>query len=214
MEPLDLPVEFVFLREGSSDDGLLPHLRELLIEAGATEVVGRVPNLTGSVRKKVATLISSGPVPHVIFIHRDSDGPDPERRRNEIRSQSSAAGAAHVVPVIPVQTLEAWLLLDPGAIRAVVGNPAGRKPLELPAAGRVESVADPKSVLRAALLQAADRTGQRHQEVRRNFPRHRRLLLERFDRDGPLRDLPSWRQLRDDITELVRVLADERGTRS
>ena len=60
---------------------------------------------------------------NMVFIHRDSDGPDREGREREIRRGVEESGFPHpFIPVIPVQETEAWLLLDEQAIRDVVAS--------------------------------------------------------------------------------------------
>jgi hypothetical protein len=110
------------------------------------------------------------------------------------------------VPVIPVRMTEAWLLLDETAIRQVAGNPRGRRDLSLPAPKRVESVPDPKQLLQQCLLTAADCGGRRREQVTKRFNEHRRQLLERIDRSGPINDLPSWQQLIADIESAIEQL--------
>lgn len=100
-----------------------------------------------------------------------------------------------VVPVVPVQALEAWLLADERAIRFAVGRPSGRAPLGLPALRRVEAVSAPKQTLADALAKASEKSGRRLQQVKKAFPGHRSLLLDRLDLDGPVTNLPSRQAL-------------------
>lgn len=119
---------FVLVREGPSDDGLVPHLRELLVRAGADEVLGSSRDYRGSVRERLSLVAGEAGSVDVVFVHRDADGRDSEPRRSEVLQAAAvlADSGIHVVPVIPVQELEAWLLLDEDAIREVVGKPSGR----------------------------------------------------------------------------------------
>lgn len=103
--------------------------------------------------------------------------------------------STNLVPVIPVRMTEAWLLLDEPAIRTVAGNPAGRASLTLPKHHEAERLPDPKSVLRQALLDAANVTGRRRERLDRRFSENRRQLLERLDPHGPVTRLTSWRDL-------------------
>ncbi len=99
------------------------------------------------------------------------------------------------VPIVPVQMTEAWLLLDETDIRFVAGRPSGTNPLDLPAIAGVESVPDPKSVLRQALKNASGLSGRRLRKFERDFPAQRRQLLDRLDREGPVKRLEAWRAL-------------------
>src|SRR5437879_761987 len=90
-------VHFVFIGEGSSDDGLIPHLRNLCIELGADEVTGvpldfqRLDDHIGStVESKLRAALQLEPNANLYYLHRDADSRDPQPRYNEI----SAAVAA------------------------------------------------------------------------------------------------------------------------
>lgn len=194
---------FVLLREGSSDDGLVPHLQRLVIEAGADEVAGTVRDHRGTVSAKLAALLNDGVLPDLVFIHRDSDSPDHTVRYQEIVEAAGVHGLEVVVPIVPVQELEAWLLLDEAEIRRVVGRPSGRGSLGLPAAGKVESVSDPKRLLQDALLTASEATGRRRAQIKRDFGRHRGILLARLDLWGGIQTVPAWRRLRSDVERVV-----------
>lgn len=58
-------------------------------------------------------------------------------------------------PVIPIRMTEAWLLLDEAEIRRVAGAPNGKIPLNLPNPAKVESVSDPKALLKETLARAS-----------------------------------------------------------
>ena len=50
-----------------------------------------------------------------------------------------------------------------------------------------------------------DATGRRHERAAKRFFQHRRQLLERLDRDGPVSRLSSWRQLQSDIDLAIKT---------
>lgn len=56
-------VNFVLVREGSSDDGLIPHLRSLLVAAGAGEATGTSRDYTGTVGNKLVKVMEESPAP-------------------------------------------------------------------------------------------------------------------------------------------------------
>ena len=80
----------------------------------------------------------------MIFIHRDPESPDDSQRREELRKAVKKADIKlpHVL-VVPIQEMEAWLLLDEQIIRSVAENPKGRVQLNLPKPSRVETVSSP-----------------------------------------------------------------------
>lgn len=201
-------VNFALLREGSSDDGLLPHLRTLLVRGGALEAVGASRPYEGSVHDQLVALMDEEGTLDLVFVHRDADARSSTARRQEILEAADAIQLdVPIVPVVPIQELEAWLIVDPGSIRAVVGRPNGRFPLELPTSASIERSASPKELLGAALLAASGTTGRRFQREKRQLLQYRRRLLERLDLDGPLRELSAWQQLERDVAGAIRDLA-------
>lgn len=212
-------VRFAFVTEGSSDRGLEPHLQRMCLAGGATEVIAHTPDLARlvpspgkDVRSQVQAALTVVPDADIIFVHRDSDGNDPNERREEIERGVNAVTefGGRWVAVVAIQELEAWLLLDERAIREVAGNPRGRVPLRLPNPRRVEEVACPKELLREAIELASEKTGRRLQDLRTRFPALRATLLERLDPEGPIRELSGWQRIVRDTEEVVRRLI-ERG---
>lgn len=155
-------VRFLYFREGPSDDGLLPHLRLLLVRYGASEAIGIVNESTGSVEEKLLSVRGEIQAFDAIFVHRDSDSQDHRSRLDEIASAAEATKLpATVIPVVPVQELEAWLLTSESAIREVVGRPSGKEPLSLPKLAALERTGSPKELLKVALSTASNSTGRR-----------------------------------------------------
>src|SRR4028119_872308 len=127
-------IYFLFIGEGSSDEALVPHLEDICIRAGADEVSGVAPDFARLGRKvghdvasKLEAALLLEPTANLLFVHRDADSRDPEPRREEIERaiERHAIQVSHVC-VVPVQELEAWLLLDEAEIRRVAENPNGR----------------------------------------------------------------------------------------
>lgn len=207
-----LRVTFALLREGPSDDGLIPHLAGLILRAGGTEAIGQSRDYAGTPTSKLRRLRAEGSEIDVVFVHRDADREGAHARRSEVEQAVSAAGVASlVVPVIPVQELEAWLLTDEAALRHVVGRPNGRAALGLPRLATIEKTPSPKEVLRSALLTASETSGRRRVQERRDFEKRRRALLDRLDISGPVRELAAWRQLELDIGSTVAALLARAG---
>jgi hypothetical protein len=203
-------IHFVLIGEGSSDDGLIPHLEALCIQAGADEVTGvaldfrRLPHPVGrTVEARLRSALVLEPGANLIFVHRDADGRESEPRYQEVLDAVAACGCDRsVICVVPVQETEAWLLLDGDAIRRAVGRPNDTTALQIPAPEAVERLAHPKERLKELLVQASGATGRRLDRIRRDFPRHRRALLQDLAIGGALERLASWRQLRADIVSL------------
>lgn len=209
-------IQFILISEGPSDEGLIPHLQKLCIDAGADEVVGAAPDyrrlpqpIGRTVADKIRATMLLEPQANLIFIHRDADGPQSEPRHREIGAAVAECGlAAAWVAVVPVRETEAWLLLDESAIRLVAGRPRGFAPLNLPLPGSVENVSRPKERLSDALVAASGLSGRRERRFRSQFPFQRKVLLLRLPVGGPLIRVPSWERLRGAVGRAVAGLRD------
>lgn len=198
---------FVLLREGPSDEGLIPILRVLLAQSGFDEVNGSARAYKGSVSTKLGLLLKEEATPGLVFVHRDADSEDPGPRYAEIAGAIRATDCAvPCIGVIPIQELEAWLLVAEDEIRAVAGRPGGTHGIALPRLGLIEKTASPKEVLREALLFASETTGRRRAARAKGFDRDRQTLLQRLDIHGPVRSLRAWRQLENDIAAFAKSM--------
>jgi hypothetical protein len=206
-------IRALYLCEGSSDTGLRFHIEGIAGDLGRQILVtvpdlNRLPNKPGpGVEGKLRAaqqLSDGGHAYDLVVIHRDSDREPSDHRRSEIAEAVAAVspGLAHV-PAIPVRMLEAWLLLDQSAIREVAGNPNGRMALDLPKPARAESMADPKALLKQAIATASGERGRGLQKLQARFSANRARLLQMLDREGPVRQLASWRAFTDDLREAV-----------
>ena len=194
----------------------------MCVESGASEATGvwfdlrQVPNPPGkSVEDQFGYLVRNADYDYdIVFVHRDADSRDDEHIREVIRRGIESIRAGTVaVPVVPVQALEAWLLVDPVAIRRVVGNPRGGRELELPRASRVEAINDPKAELRRAIDVAAEETGSRRRSLLKRFGNVRRALLEQLDPSGPIAQVPSWNRLVTDVEQCISRLRSSSESR-
>ncbi|MCB0107869.1 MAG: DUF4276 family protein, partial [Caldilineaceae bacterium] len=147
-------IHFVLISEGSSDDGLIPHLETLCIKCGATEVTGIAPDLRRlpqhvghSVVDKLRVVLQLEPQANLVFIHRDADSPQAQSRYDEIAEAVVACELQKQwVAIVPIQETEAWLLLDEDAIKQVAGKPGSKVNLMLPSAATIESINNPKEM--------------------------------------------------------------------
>jgi hypothetical protein len=192
----------LLLVDGPSDAPLGAHVAALARSHGvALDVVtpefARMENPPGrTVVSRLERVLRFDPDFQVLIVHRDAEGVDTAQREAEIAGGMARCDVQWpVVAVIPVRMTEAWLLLDEDAIRSVAGRPCGTEPLGLPSVAKVESVPDPKVKLQAALKTASGFSGRRLQKFRRDFPEHRRQLLELLDRTGTVRQLGAWQAL-------------------
>jgi hypothetical protein len=212
-------IRFGLVTEGSSDRGLVDHLEALCRRAGATEAQGHAPDLGRlptpigkSVAEQVRTLVKLEPDIELLFIHRDADDLDDRAARSVIDRgiESLDASIPPHVKIVPIQELEAWLLLDEVEIRHVAGNPRGRQALGLPAVAAVEGTSKPKERLELALVAASGLAGQRLARFKKRIPMFRGILLQRLDIDGPVQALTSWQRLVSDVNDAVAALSHQR----
>ncbi|MEV6959564.1 hypothetical protein AB0M97_10235 [Streptomyces sp. NPDC051207] len=73
--------------------------------------------------------------------------------------------------------------------------------LDLPKPARVESVPDPKALLKQAIATASEEKGRRLEKLQRRFPENRARLLQMLDREGPVQQLASWQAFTHDLRE-------------
>ncbi|MFF3891125.1 DUF4276 family protein [Streptomyces sp. NPDC001914] len=201
-----MTLRILFTGEGTSDNGLVPHVETVAAEVGVQAVVtapdfGRL-GLTDchAVADKLRAVRSLGDDYDLVIVHRDADGGSPHKRYEEVAEAvtSEWSGRPHIA-VVPVRALEAWLLLDEAAIRRVAGNPRGRMSLDLPNGSAAERITDPKKLLQQTLATASGVSGRRLATFRSRFPRHRHKLLEALDPYGPVSKLTSWQAFMADL---------------
>jgi hypothetical protein len=90
----------------------------------------------------------------------DADGIDPSERRESVLNAIETSGAI-AKPVIPIQEMEAWLLISEKAIRRASGNPNGKVAMHLPRLKDLEATATPKQLLIECIRQASELRGRR-----------------------------------------------------
>lgn len=145
---------------------------------------------------------------HALVIHADADHPTPDRALAEriqpgLRLVQQAGITHHLVPLIPVQMTEAWLLADPEALCQVIGTRMTPAELNLPTqVHQVESDPNPKQTLAQAVQRATAQRGRRRKmKVAELYgPLARTISLER------LRSVPAYQQFVDDMSHILVVL--------
>lgn len=197
----------LFIGEGTSDRPLADVVVDLLLDRDieiritAPDLALALPRVGHATDSKIAAgmRLFEG-VPDLLVVHRDADAAGPAARRQEVVDAASVqAFGVPLVPIVPIRATEAWLLFDEAAIRQVAGKPGGRDSLDIRRPHHVEDEPKPKDVLRAALAAASEATGRRRDMVIKRFPQHRRQLLERLDRSGPVTQLAAFQQLVRDV---------------
>jgi hypothetical protein len=208
----------LLLADGSSDGPLGTHAAAIArLHGVALDVVapefGRMDKPPGrAVKQRLERMLRIDRDFDVLLVHRDCENDTVANRENEIFSGVHDCGVDwSVVPIVPIRMTEAWLLLDEDAIRVVAGRPSGGESLDLPRLSQIESMPDPKARLQAALEVACGLSGRHLRKFKRDFPAHRRQLLERLDRAGGVRQLKAWQALEKDTASAMVHLIERRN---
>jgi len=145
---------------------------------------------------------------HILFVHADADG-DPERARREQANPGIgrflgefSEGYAGVA-VVPIREMEAWAIVDGDALRAAFGSTLSDEQLGIPTRARdVERNSDPKRVLEQAYARVLGSAPRGPGKTAAGFLDllGQTVSLER------LRQLSAFRQLREDVTDALRIL--------
>ena len=194
------PLKHTLVSDGPTDVNLIPIIDWTLKSAadvpltqGTLAEFWRLPFPPKNLEERISKAIELFPC-EVLFIHRDAEKENPERRYEEIRA--AVEGAVNsgcnlpAIAIVPVRMTEAWLLFDENAIRNAAGNPNGKIPLDLPPLGKLESLVDPKRTLHDALRSASEFKGRRLTKfnVRQAF----RRVVDYLDDYSPLRQLSAY----------------------
>lgn len=209
-----MTTRILFIGEGSSDNGLVRHVESIAARKGLDASI-TVPDFGllrpppgHSVRDKLRAARKLHGTYDLVVVQRDADRGPAQDRRDEITEAVHAEwpGLRHVA-VVPVRMLEAWLLLDEACLRQVAENPRGRVRLDLPKGTAVETVADPKQLLKDSLARASEYKGRRLVQFQKRFSQHRLRMLELLDPEGPVAGLPSWQHFLKDLNEAFESLS-------
>jgi len=205
-------LRYTLLGDGSSDQALIPILTWLLLEHGVQSAIqptwadlGRLRERPRTLEQRIVVSLDLYPC-DLLFVHRDAERLGYQSRRAEILQQLEGASLSCATPpavcVVPVRMQEAWLLFDEQAVRGAAGNPEGKQALDMPPVAGLEDLPNPKHDLHRILRQASGLAGRRRQ----NFDphRHARRVTVLASDFSPLRVLPAFRLLEDDVATTVR----------
>lgn len=153
---------------------------------------------------------------HMLVVHADADYLSAERALAErfepgleLVQQFKLAGGSvceHVIPIIPIQMIEAWMIADVSTLREVIGTRVAASELGLPQHPRqVESVPEPKRLLLQAVAQALSDRPRR----RRNPQRELAILQEPLAgqiRLEELRRVPAFQEFEIAVHNALRAM--------
>ncbi|MCY3930236.1 MAG: hypothetical protein OXH70_00810 [Acidobacteria bacterium] len=132
----------------------------------------------------------------LVFVHRDSEGLPLEGRLQEFEGVERP----DVVPVVPVQVSEAWILFDAGAIAKAAGAPSAG--IGVPRVAELESIANPKQRLDELLVAAAGNpSGRRGRTFKRSLVARRVSVAEYIADYSPLENVPAFAAFQEALAE-------------
>jgi hypothetical protein len=212
-------IYFAFIGEGSSDNGLICHLQQLLLEAGADEAIGTSieywlyrGQFERTVAGKLRVAMALEPEADLYVIQRDTDTNNTtyDQRYAEIENAVNLVALEKPwLPVIPIRETESWLLIDEANIRKVAHRPNGRTPLVLPNPRRIHRQNNAKEMLRSVLDQASEKTGRGLKRFQSEFEENRRKLLEILPITGDIESVEAWVNMRNRLRTTVAEMVGE-----
>lgn len=197
------------LTDGPSDRALIPVLQWVLRQQVPFAVnidwadLRRLRRPTRHLAARIARTVELFPC-DLLFVHRDAEGEQRERRVEEIEAALAAVDSwdrDRTVAVVPMRMTEAWLLIDAAALRSAAGNPRGSVRLSIPAVRQLEGLPDPKKTLHDLIRRASSLGGRRLSRFRMDQAVHR--LAQTIQDYSPLRDLSAFRALEEEVEKTL-----------
>lgn len=146
----------------------------------------------------------------ILCIHSDADDATNQNvldnkiapARELIKAQSDDTTCKILVPAIPVQMMESWMLADKDLLKNEIGTT--KTDNELGINRSPESITDPKSVIEEAIrIARQEKTRRRRKELRISdlyLPVGQKVSIDK------LKELPSYRRFQEDIRQAYREL--------
>jgi hypothetical protein len=155
---------------------------------------------------------------NLLIVHSDADDKTSERAHKEriqpgfdlvLKLRSAEEVCEHLIPLIPVQMVEAWMLADGKALLNSVGVDAPSLDLRLPKVSEVERDANPKRTLNEIvrevnLKRSSSKRTARRQEININECYEDLALNINLD---VLAFVPSYQTFKDDLTKVLTSIA-------
>ena len=102
-----------------------------------------------------------------------------------------------IIPVVPVRMTEAWLLFDERSIKIAAGNYSYSDSLPLPSLQKIEKLPNPKATLYELIRNTSNLRGRQLAKLKISQRVH--VVADNITDFSPLRQLPAFRQLEEDI---------------
>ena len=148
---------------------------------------------------------------HVLIVHSDADYPNRDKALQEriqpgfdLVQQSAVLLCKNLLPIIPIQAVEAWILADYEMLREELRTQLSTQDLDIPEKAKlVEAVAKPKQRLEEAVSKANRQLRSRQRIEMRSLyePLGKKVRLER------LNQLKAYQQFVQDLTTTLKKLS-------
>ncbi len=170
--------------EGSTDEVFLPPVirratLEILARHQRADVWNDIiimpvkPQKHGSQAQKILAAAIEAQGYHLLIVHTDADGPVSAQARThqfepglELVRQAVDVACQDLLPVIPIQEIEAWLLADREALLKELGANQSVRELGIPPIQQIEAIAQPKERLES-IIRLANQSRSRRRSIRR-----------------------------------------------
>ena len=206
-------LNFTLVADGPSDRALIPILKwaigqrlgTTLIEGEYADLGELLPQPPSKLPHRIAKSMELYPC-ELLFVHRDAEGESFNKRQQEIQDAIGEVPADIQRPwvgVVPVRMQEAWLLIDANALQKAADG-TGRRLPKLPPIKQLEKLPDPKQTLYDLMRQANGGRGRKLKKFKQELGRRRQRIAEIIDDFSPLRKLPAFRRLEEDIQRVLK----------
>lgn len=149
---------------------------------------------------------------HILIVHADADYRTDEKALRErfkpgyelVQNQENVC--KHLVPIIPIQMTEAWMLVDHMALQATIGTTMTAQELGVPAKAKlVEADSNPKQTLHLILQKAYAHRPKRQRHNQASVSTLYSLLGRQISLER-LQHVPSYRKFENDLTTTLKKL--------
>ena len=210
-----------FCGEGTTDERLFRNLterivQETLIENNRTTEIEwlHLRRPKGNSEEALLQAASEARAQHVLIFHRDADCSSRDEclqshfnsGLQEIQKVDASNRIKHIIPAIPIQESEAWMLCDKELLKDLLETNLSYQELELTyQIKRIETIGDPKAVIQRAINNHRERLSPRKRKRAVKLPD----LYERFGtevRIEKLMQIPSFETYERDLRSVLEAI--------
>ncbi len=210
-----------FCGEETTDERLFRNLTErivqnILIENDRTTEIEwlHIRRPKGNSEEVLRQAASEAKEQHVLIFHRDADCKSRDEclqnhfngGLQKIQKVDASNRIKHIIPAIPIQESEAWMLCDKELLRDLLETNLNYQELDLTyQIKRIETIRDPKAVIQRAINNHRERLTPRKRKLAAELPD----LYERFGTEvqvEKLMQLPSFATYERDLRNVLNAI--------